>query len=328
MLGRMRADRLVATLLVLQARGRVTAAELAAELEVSERTARRDLEALAMAGMPVYAQQGRRGGWSLLGGARTDLSGLTAAEARALFLLVGAGATGAATSVTPQVTAALRKLVRALPETFRTQAERAGRAVLHDTAEWDRPPATAPAPAHLAALQNAVIDGVRVRLRYAGRDSAESERTVDPLGLVAKGPAWYLIAATPSGLRTFRVSRIRDLAITAEPAQRPDGFDLDEAWRSIVATLDERRMPCRATVRVDTPETMRVLQYVLGTRITVRGEDLAEVRGPNVQILAAQLAGFADHVEVESPPEVRAHLHRLGVALARRYADAAAPGTR
>lgn len=313
----MRADRLVATLLVLQARGRVTAAELAVELEVSERTARRDLEALALAGVPVYAQPGRRGGWSLVGGARTDLSGLTAAEARALFLLVGAGGTA-----TPQVAAALRKLVRALPESFRAHAERAARAVLHDTADWDRPPVTIAAPEHLRALQDAVIEGVQVRLRYAGRDSAESERAVSPLGLVAKGPAWYLLAGTDAGLRTFRVSRIRALEVTGQPAQRPEGFDLDEAWRSIMATLDERRMPCRATVRVDTPEMLRVLQYVLGTRITLRDGLVAEVRGPNVGILAAQLAGFAEHVEVVDPAPVRAHLAQLGAALTRRYGDA------
>jgi len=310
----MRADRLVAALLVLQARGRVTAAELAEELEVSERTARRDLEALAVAGVPVYAQQGRRGGWSLVGGARTDLSGLTAAEARALFLVAGPAAT-----VTPEMTAAVRKLVRALPETFRAEAERAARAVMHDTADWDRPPVRVPPPAHLNALQNAVIDGVQVRLRYAGRDSPESERIVHPLGLVAKGPTWYLIAITDAGLRTFRLSRIRSLEVTGLPAQRPPGFDLEEAWRSILTTLDERRLPCRATVRAD-PEIVPVLGFVLGTRATVQADGTLEVRGPTVEILAAQLAGFAEHIEVIHPDNVRAHLAQLGAVLTRRYA--------
>jgi predicted DNA-binding transcriptional regulator YafY len=111
-----RADRLVAALLVLQARGRVTAAELGRELEISERTARRDLEALAIAGVPVYPQRGRGGGWSLIGGARTDLSGLTADEARALLLVAGPAA------ATPAVKAALRKFIRALPEPFRLAA--------------------------------------------------------------------------------------------------------------------------------------------------------------------------------------------------------------
>src|ERR1700704_6494791 len=125
----MRADRLVATLLFLQARGHVTAAEVAAELEVSIRTARRDLEALSMAGIPVYSQAGRGGGWSLVGGARTDLSGLTAAEARTLFLVAGP-----ASGVTPDAKVALSKLVQALPDTFRAEAEKAESAVVLDPA--------------------------------------------------------------------------------------------------------------------------------------------------------------------------------------------------
>src|SRR6266571_8066466 len=129
----MRADRLVAVLMLLQTRGRVTAAEVAAELEISERTARRDLDALAMAGLPVYSQPGRNGGWQLLGGARTDLSGLNAAEARALFLVAGPSS-----QATPQVKAALRKLVRALPETMRADAEAAASAIVIDPSSWDR----------------------------------------------------------------------------------------------------------------------------------------------------------------------------------------------
>ena len=192
----MRADRLVAALLVLQAKGRVTAAELAAELEVSERTARRDLEGLSLAGVPVYSQPGRGGGWELVGGARTDLSGLTADEARALFLI--AGPSGA----TPEVRAALRKLVRALPATFREHAEAA--AVPSCTI---RPDGTTPrrrAPDHLEMLQHAVIEGVQVELDYRGRDGRASSRTVHPLGLVVKNNIWYLVAGTgpdsgPSG---------------------------------------------------------------------------------------------------------------------------------
>src|SRR5919107_610662 len=157
--GHMRADRLVATLLLLQARGRVTAADVAAELEVSIKTARRDLEALSVAGIPVYSQPGRGGGWELVGGARTDLSGLTATEARTLFLIAGPSS-----AVTPQAKAALRKLVHALPETFRAEAEKAASAIVLDPAGWGgRKPAT---PPHLEALQEAVIAGVQVRLAY------------------------------------------------------------------------------------------------------------------------------------------------------------------
>src|SRR4051812_44797464 len=129
----MRADRLVATLLLLQTRRRVTAADVAAELEVSERTARRDLEALSAAGIPVYAQPGRGGGWELVGGARTDLSGLTADEARALFQVAGPAA-----AATPELKAALRKLVRALPEPFRAGAETVASSVIVDPGGWGR----------------------------------------------------------------------------------------------------------------------------------------------------------------------------------------------
>src|SRR5690606_24929580 len=220
--GAVRADRLVATLLILQARGRVTAAELAEELEVSERTARRDLEALAMAGIPVYSQPGRNGGWSLLGGARTDLSGLTAAEARALFLLAGPSS-----RVTPEAKAALRKLVQALPETFRAEAEAAASAVVLDPAQWGATPA--PPPPFLDELQRAVVAGRQVELGYADREGRESVRTVHPLGLVSKTSVWYLVAGTDAGLRTFRVSRVRSVTVTDRPVERPEDFDLEEA---------------------------------------------------------------------------------------------------
>ena len=131
----MRADRLVAILMLLQTRGRVTAADVAAELEISERTARRDLDALAMSGVPVYSVQGRNGGWRLAGGGRTDLSGLTAAEARALFLVAGPSS-----AATPELRAALRKLVRALPEPMRDSAQTASSAVVIEPHGWDQSP--------------------------------------------------------------------------------------------------------------------------------------------------------------------------------------------
>src|ERR1700712_490030 len=146
----MRADRLVATLLLMQSRGRMTAAELADELEVSVATARRDLEALSSAGVPVYPQPGRGGGWSLLGDARTDLSGLSSTEAQALFLLVGPAAAAA-----PEAKAALRKLVRALPATFRADAEAAADAVVVDAARGGGADRTR--PALLDVLEPAIV---------------------------------------------------------------------------------------------------------------------------------------------------------------------------
>ncbi|MEU4625361.1 WYL domain-containing protein [Actinoplanes sp. NPDC023801] len=166
----MRADRLVATLLLMQTRGRVTAAEIAAELEVSVATARRDLEALSAAGVPVYPQPGRHGGWSLVGGARTDLSGLSAPEARALFLLAGPSA------ASDEAKAALRKLLRALPAPFRTEAGAAAASTLVDPAGWgeeQRPPSGI-----VGLLQDAVIGRRRIRFTYrsAGRTTDDRSR--------------------------------------------------------------------------------------------------------------------------------------------------------
>ena len=312
----MRADRLVATLLLLQARGRVTAAEVADELEISVRTARRDLEALAMAGVPVYSQAGRGGGWSLVGGARTDLSGLTATEARTLFLVAGPSA-----AVTPEAKAALRKLVQALPETFRAEAEAAASAIVLDPAGWGQTPP--PPPPHLDELQRAVVAGVQVRLGYANRERTVSERTVHPLGLVAKGQVWYLIADTDAGLRTFRVGRVRSVAPTGDPVVRPDGFDLAETWAEIEARIDERRATFRTVVTVD-PQAVPWLRATLGTRFvpgetTADGRITAEVRGYASESSAVELAAFGRYVDVVGPPEVREHLARLGAELVTRY---------
>jgi len=304
-----RADRLVAVLLILQARGRVTAAELAEELEISERTARRDLEGLAMAGIPVYSQAGRGGGWSLLGGARTDLSGLTAAEARTLFLVAGPSA-----SATPQIKAALRKLVRALPEPFRAGAEAAASAVVIDPTSWDR--THVPPPAQLDVLQRAVVEGVQVRIVYAAPDRPDSERTVHPLGLVAKASVWYLIAGTDAGMRTFRLNRVRSVTLTGDPVERPDGFDLETHWRSVVAELDERRVTFRARARIEA-EAIPWLRSALGTRVSVREENAGdrveiEIRSWSARSLAAELAAFGRWVEVLQPVEVRQELARIG----------------
>lgn len=311
----------MATLLFLQSRGRATVAEVAQELEVSARTARRDLEALAMAGVPVYSQAGRGGGWSLVGGARTDLSGLTATEARALFLVAGPGA------ATPEVKAALRKLVRALPETFRASAQSAGGAVIIDASDWDRLPVEA--PPQLATLQQAMVDGVQVRLHYAGRDRQPGERIVHPLGLVVKRQTWYLIADTHAGIRTFRVSRVRGVVLTDQPVMRPPDFDLAGTWRTVLSELDERRTPCRVTALADA-DIVGVLNSSLGTRLSVGettddGRVAVEVRGHSAEIVAAELAGFADHVEVTRPDAVRAHLAHLGTLLTARYGVGSVP---
>lgn len=312
----MRAARLVATLLLLQSRGRVTAAAVADELEVSVKTARRDLEALSMAGIPVYSQAGRGGGWSLLGGARTDLSGLTAAEARTLFLLAGPSAT-----VAPEAKAALRKLVQALPATFRADAEAAAAAVKIDASSWGSNAARS--PAHLDALQGAVIDARQVRLGYIDRTGAETERQVHPLGLVSKAGVWYLVGDTDAGLRTFRVDRVRGVHVTDAPATRPVDFDLDAAWRAITDEVQERRTSVRATVRI-AADRLPWLRGQFGSDLgdaTDVGNGLVDVPvgAARAEQLAEQLAGWGRGIEVIDPPEVREHLSRLGAELTALY---------
>jgi predicted DNA-binding transcriptional regulator YafY len=318
----MRADRLVATLLILQAKGKITAAELAAELEISEKTARRDLEALGQAGIPVYSRQGRGGGWQLLGGAKTDLSGLTSGEARMLFL-----AAGASSSLSTETASALRKLLRALPETFRADAEAAASAVVVDPTAWGskEPP---PPPQFLDVIQRSVIERRRIVLGYVDRAQTLSERTVDPLGLVSKGSVWYFVGNTDNGLRTFRIGRVRSVTVTDEVVERPADFDLSSAWKTVVETVGERRLQVRATIRIDA-------RYVGGLRgqfgadmmLAEVGEPAADGReevivgGPSVGVIAQHLSGWGGLIEVIEPPDVRDHLVRLAREVLATYAS-------
>ena len=314
----MRADRLVAILLLLQSRGQVTAAEVAEELEVSERTARRDLEALGVAGIPIYSQQGRNGGWRLAGGGRTDLSGLTASEARALFLVAGPSSTA-----TPQVKAALRKLVRALPEPLRSGAEAAATAVVVDPSGWDGVAHPRPTPPLLDAVQRAVVDGEQVTLGYIARNQEQSTRVVHPLGLAAKGTTWYLIADTEAGLRTFRVDRMTSVDPTGEAVVRPDGFDLAEAWRLIADEVEQRRTPYHARAMA-TPDTVPICRWVLGNRVRIGptgpdGRVEVELRGHNVRSLAGEIAGLGGGLEIVEPAELRELLAEIAAELAGLY---------
>ena len=314
----MRADRLVATLLFLQSRGRVTAEEVANELEVSTRTARRDLEALSIAGIPVYSQAGRGGGWSLIGGARTDLSGLTAAEARTLFLVAGPSS-----AITPEAKAALRKLVQALPETFRAEAEAAASAVVLDPARWgEQAPQT---PPFLEALQQAVIQGVQVRLAYSDRTRARTERVVHPLGLVSKGSTWYLVADTEAGMRTFRLWRVQSVEMLDEPVRRPKDFDLNTAWQRVVDRMDQRRAEAAFTVdAVIAPWLAGPLRSHFGARLEL-GDELDDERLRvrigcwNATQAARELAGYED-LEVLGPPDACEALAAAGARLTARYA--------
>lgn len=312
----MRADRLVATLLLIQSRGRVTAAELAAELEVSVATARRDLEALSTAGVPVYPQPGRGGGWSLVGGSRTDLTGLTSSEARALFLLAGPAA-----SVAPAARSALRKLVRALPDTFRADAEAAADAVVIDAAGWgdrgrQRPPL-------VDLLQDAVVRRRQVSLQYENRQHRRTERLVDPWGLVDKDDVWYLLAGAEKGRRTFRVDRIAEATVTDLVAERPDDFELAREWERVVGEVEQHRSLLSATVLI-AARLLPVLHDHFGRHCAPQetlddGRVRVRVAAPMAISIAEKLAGWGGTVEVLEPDSVQIELARLGSELVARY---------
>lgn len=305
--------------MLLQRRGRVTAAELAAELDVSVATARRDLEALSAAGVPVYPQPGRGGGWSLVGGARTDLSGLTAAEAQALFLLVGPGA-----AVSAEARAALRKLLAALPRTFRDEAEAATGATVIDPARWgerDRP-----RPATVELLQRAVVRRRKVRLDYAGRTGEPTVRLVDPWGLIDKDGTWYLLAGTEHGRRTFRVDRIHEAEPTGQPAERPEDLALAAAWAEVVEEIEQRRARTGATVLIE-ERYLPILRDRFGRHChpedpAGRGRRRVRLAAPTPRDLARQLAGWGALVEVLEPRSVQEELARIGAELLGRYGEA------
>lgn len=310
----MRADRLVSLVLLLQERGRLTAADAAAELEVSVATARRDLEALSAAGVPVYAQPGRGGGWQLLGGARTDLTGLTAGEATALFTLIGIGA-----AATPAQQSAVAKLVRALPATFREDAQRAAAAVHVDAGAWGAQPA-APPP-HLAELQAAAIRREVVALDYASKGRQPRRRVVRPHGTIAKAGVWYLAAGTERGPRTLRVDRIQALTRTGELF--PDeGFDVAGYWSGQVERLEGHRGSVAATARLPS-DLIGVVRTQFGRHFELISNDgrtgVVRVRANLPVALAEQLAGWGNRIEVLAPSEVRAELARIGSELIALY---------
>ncbi len=237
---------------------------------------------------------------------------MTATEARALFLLIGPAAADA-----PEARAALRKLLGALPATFRADAQAAAAAVIVDPVGWGehgREPA-----AMVEVLRAAVVDRRKVRLVYEGRGGTRSERLVDPLGLVDKDGIWYLVAGTPRGRRTFRVDRVVEADVTAEPAQRPDGVALADAWEQVVDEVERRRAQTAATATIPT-RFVEILRTQLGRHCEVdgpAGDDRTRVRvtAPTARDIARHLAGWGSLVAVEKPPAVRAELARIGAEL-------------
>lgn len=229
----MRADRLVSLVLLLRQRGRLSAETLASELEVSTRTVLRDIEALSAAGVPVYAERGRYGGFELLPGFQTELTGLNHEEALAL-VVAGSRPGAQAFGLGSALASAMLKVVDALPESYRDTAAGAAQRLLIDP-EADllaRRAVTEEVPdTVLAEVRRAVLAGHKLRIQYAALDQTAEWRTVDPIGLVTVREKGYLLATKSGADRTYRLSRILAAEELDEPAERPKQVDLDQAWQ-------------------------------------------------------------------------------------------------
>jgi predicted DNA-binding transcriptional regulator YafY len=302
----MRAQRLLSILMQLQVNRRMTARDLARKLEVSERTILRDMEALSCSGVPVIADRGAGGGWSLLAEYETKLTGLSPEEIQSLFI-ARAPRLAADLGLARASEDAWTKLQVALPPTARRQADFMRQRVLIDPRGWRNPAESA---ASLPVLLDALWRERQVRFLYDAVLQETSERTVDPLGLVARGSTWYLIATRGGELRTYRVSRMRQAETLDLPASRPADFDIAAYWERS-ATEFREKLPQYHAVFLAKPTVMQWIRY-RGWRLeeeTPQGE-LVRVRlrfDAEAEVLQFALSFGAD-VELLEPIELRARV--------------------
>ncbi|WP_190820062.1 helix-turn-helix transcriptional regulator [Saccharopolyspora pogona] len=321
----MRADRLLTVLLLLQNRGRMTASELAAALEVSVRTVYRDIEALGAAGVPVCADRGPDGGYRLMDGYRTRLTGLTDAEAGSLFL---AGAPGPARELglgTVLATAQL-KVQAALPAELAERTRRIQDRFHLDAKGWFRDPDQVP---HLGEIAQAVWERRVLRAHYR-RWSGEVYRELQPLGIVLKGGIWYLVAQVSEAVRTYRISRFLAVEATPETFTRPTGFDLAASWAESAQRMEAAMYRGTARLRIS-PLAQRLLpaQFgALGTKALTDTGPPDEHGWVEVELLVERqavavtdLLRLGNEAEVLGPPELRAAVAETVTALAARYAS-------
>jgi predicted DNA-binding transcriptional regulator YafY len=311
----MRASRLLSILIMLQMRGRLSAESLAQEFEVSIRTIYRDIDQLSAAGVPVYAERGRAGGFELHEGYRTRLTGLTHSEAEVL-LLAGAGGAAADLGLGAEAAAAQLKLLASLPPESGASAQRVASRFHLDAAPWY---SRIEPPGVLPALAAAVWQDQRVRIGYESWKAAVT-REIDPLGLVLKAGVWYLVASAPKrggkkfAPRTYRVSNIRVLDVLPAGFRRPARFDLARHWEVSARDFETRLLSGRATIRIS-PEGRRLLRdnypaaelAVAARHAKARPEGWvkAEIPVEDVSQSARQLLRLGAEVEVLGPPQLR-----------------------
>jgi len=271
----MRADRLLALLMLLQARGQMSARALAEELEVSERTIYRDVDALSAAGVPVYGEPGREGGYALLDSYRTNLTGLKEDEVRALFML-SIPAPLAELGVSQELKGALLKLAAALPPGQRHQEERV-RQRIHLDPTWGGEGETS--LPHLHTIHQAVWQDRQLRVTYLPPWAVEIKQLVDPYGLVARAGVWYLVYGRKGGVYARRVSRLVDVRLSDERFERPADFDLGAFWREWCAELEESRSDYVVTVRV-APDFVPLLPWYFGEQVHAK---IAQAEPPDAE---------------------------------------------
>lgn len=305
----MRADRLLQLVALLRQHGRLSAAELARRLEVTPRTVMRDIDALSLAGVPVYAERGRSGGYALLPGYRPDPEDLRPEEARALFV-AGGSSIAEALGIQDDFARALRKLASGLPEGHTRQVGQLLDRIVIDPGGWGNVPPSRPEA--MDTVVAAVEDGRRLRMHYRSRGAAESvERTVDPWGLVLAGSTWYLIAAHRRSPRTYRIDRIQSVAPLAEEAFRPARLDLQAVWHELRSQWSNE--PTLRTVircqRAHSDLAVHTLGLVLKARPEVLDDGAAHVRivaeVSSLRGVVGVLLGFGSWVEALEPPELR-----------------------
>jgi predicted DNA-binding transcriptional regulator YafY len=324
----MRASRLVSLLLLLQTRGRMTAAELAGELEVSVRTVHRDVDALAEAGVPIYAERGPHGGVRLVDGYRTRLTGMTAEEAEAVFLS-GLPGPAAELGLGTVVTAARLKVLAALPPELRARASRLVERFHLDAAGWFHAGEEVP---HLPLLAECVWETRRVEIDYTRADRTVT-RTVDPLGLVLKAGVWYLVARSEDQIRTYRVSRVTRAAPIEDRFERPESFDLAAYWAESSAAYERDAPRLELVVRVR-EDRLRLLRSFVGERAMSGSEQLGDPDADGWLQLKLQvewpdeaprtLLGMGPDLEVIEPAGVRERLAELARMTVARYGPTAA----
>jgi predicted DNA-binding transcriptional regulator YafY len=319
----MRASRLLSILLLLQARGRMTAQALADELEISVRTVHRDIDDLSASGVPVYADRGRTGGFQLLDGYRTQLTGLTPAEAEALFL-AGLPGPAAEMGLGDAMAVAQLKLLAALPG---ERAEAPGRVAARfhlDPVGWYR---HAERTDILPVLAQAVWNPQKIRVRYGAWNDVV-DRELEPLGLVLKAGVWYLVASAGGKARTYRVSSIQDLELAAEGFERPAGFELAAYWNAWSRDFEARLYTGEATVRLS-PRGMWMLSQLPQAvgEMAVRtagardpdGWVTAQIPIESIDHAAGEVLKLGVEAQVVEPAELRARMGEIAGRLGAMY---------